>query len=264
MFDIAEAAERHLVFRCSGWLTPPRLSAAVAWSARILPGAPARFTHVHERILERAALELNLLQPVAKIRERVAEFSRRQFRPRMIGVHVRRGDYPAQRPDATPDLNRMVRGVRQFLCQMPDAGVFLATDDGAPNPYTAQPTRAEGVLQRFRDEFGARVVATQPAALDRHCPEAIEAALVDLLLLRETHAVVGSEASSFSELAVFGRKVPHLFCAGRNRLKWVWRLTLIEPAVVLVGVWQLRRLAPFPVLMAHYREQVRKRLRAAS
>ena len=52
------------------------------------------------------------------------------------------------------------------------------------------------------------VVTPKPRSLDRHTPEAIEDALIDLWLLRSTDFFVGTVGSSFSEMAMFGRAVP--------------------------------------------------------
>lgn len=259
MFDIAAATEPELAFRCSGWLVPPRLPLLATAAGRLLPKAPAPFTDMHAKVMAQAAIELGRLRPVETIRLRVEQFATERFRRQMIGVHVRRGDFPAQRPDATPDLKALIRAIQTFLKSMPDAAIFVATDDGAVNPYTGKATGQEGVVERLRAEFGDRIVTAEPSTLDRRDPKAIEDALVDLLLLRRTQAVVGSAASSFSELAVFGRSVPVVYCAGADRMKWFWRLTLVEPLVVLWGVLRFGRVAPFPVLVAHYREQWAKR-----
>lgn len=259
MFDIAGATEPELTFRCSGWLVPPRLPRAATIAGKLLPKAPAPFTETHAKVIAQAVIELDRLRPLERIRQRVEQFAAQHFGLQTIGVHVRRGDFPAQRPDATPDLERIIRAIRSLLRSMPDAAVFVATDDGAVNPYTGEATGQEGVVERLRVEFGDRIVTAEPSTLDRRDPKAIEDALVDLLLLRRTQAVVGSAASSFSELAVFGRSVPVIYCAGANRMKWLWRLTLVEPLVIVWGVLRFGRVAPFPVLVGHYREQWAKR-----
>jgi len=260
MFDIAESREDHLRFRSSGWLVPPKLSPAAGLVARLLPRAPAPFTPIHNTVLRGAAELFGQLQPQPRICERVASFRASNFRTRMIGVHVRRGDFREQRPDALADIDRIERAIRRYLDEMPDAGILVATDDGALNPYTAQPTPVESVLDRLKRTFGARVVWTNPRSLDRRDPLAVQDALADLLLLRETDAFVGTADSSFSELAVLGRRNPRVFCRSANPMRWFWRLTLIEPLVVAAGVIRFGRLAPFPVLVAHHRAELQRLL----
>lgn len=261
MFDIAQCPDEHLRFRSSSWLVPPKLSGASAFVARLLPRAPAAFTATHAQVLQLVAELFSQLQPCAEIVESVEAFRARHFRDRMIGVHIRRGDFGAQRPDALADLKQIETAVARYLDEMPDAGILVATDDGAVNPYTAQPTAAESVVQRLKRTFGGRVVSTQPRSLDRREPVAVQDALVDLLLLRATHAFAGTADSSFSELAVLGRQMPRVSCRAANPMRWFWRLTLIEPLVVAAGVLRFGRLAPFPVLVAHHKAELRKLLR---
>lgn len=263
MGDLGLCTEPHVAFRCSGWLVPPRLSPFATWMAGLLPQAPAPFTTQHAQVLELAASELERLRPRPAVLGRVEHVVSRSFRRPMIGVHLRRGDFSAVRPDALAEPDRVIAAVREQLRRFPGAGVFLATDDGAPDPYSGGETRAQGVASRFRRIFGSRLVTSTPRSLDRGLPEAIEDALVDLLLLRRTDAVVGTEASSFSELAAFGRGVPLVLCRGRNPGRWVRRLTLVEPLVLGAGVLRYGRLAPYPVLVAHWRSRWRQSRRKA-
>ena len=93
----------------------------------------------------------------------------------------------------------------------PEAGILLCSDDGALDPWTGQ-VKNEGVREQFTRRYGDRVVSTQPRTLDRKRPEAVQDALIDLLLLRLTDAFIGTRFSTFSELAIFGRSVPRVLC----------------------------------------------------
>jgi hypothetical protein len=258
IFDISSARDRHIAFRTTSWLVPPRLPPLAVFFSRLLPRPPAPFTALHAAILQRAAGILHELRPIPALCDRINDFRSRHFRPRMIGVHVRRGDFSSRRPDVTANLRRVLSAVERYLRDAPDAGILLASDDGAPNPYTQRATAPEGVHACFRQRFGDRVVATTPRSLDRRRPEAVQDALVDLFLLRQTDLFVGTPASSFSELATFGRDVPHVLCTADNLKRWLWRLTLIEPILMAVGVFHFGRLTPFPVLVNHYRSQWRR------
>lgn len=264
MFNIAGSTTGHLRFRTSSWLTPPNLAPAAALVARLLPRAPAPFRAIHAQVLRDAAELFGSLEPQPEISARVGAFRARYFRDRMIGVHIRRGDFGEQRPDALADLKRIEGAVKRYLDEMPGAGILVATDDGAINPHTARSTNAASVLERLTRAFGGRVVSTKPRSLDRRDPVAVQDALVDLLLLRETHAFAGTVDSSFSEMAVLGRDVPRVFCRAVNPMRWIWRLTMIEPLVVAAGVIRFGRLAPFPVLVAHHKAELRNLLRRKS
>jgi hypothetical protein len=89
------------------------------------------------------------------------------------------------------------------------------------------------VRGRFKAKYGDRVAWTTTPSLDRRNPGGVEAAVVDLWLLRRTHAVVGSTGSSFSELAVMHRDVEIVYCGGPTapyaRLERVVRAAGVEP-----------------------------------
>jgi hypothetical protein len=56
----------------------------------------------HESLRARCAELLARLEPFPDVRERVERFHREQFRPEMIGVHLRRGDCCVSDPCAAP------------------------------------------------------------------------------------------------------------------------------------------------------------------
>ena len=153
------------------------------------------------------------LEPIPAIRERVSEFRARHCRPTMIGVHLRRGDFVRHRPDQVGNTAAAQTAVDRFLTEAPDAGILLCTDD-VSSDHTGRPFRREGVYDMFLARYGARLAPSPARHLDRHTVEGARDALADLLLLRTTQFVVGTEASTFSRLAIFGRPVPHVLVAG--------------------------------------------------
>jgi hypothetical protein len=174
----------------------------------------------------------------------------------MIGVHLRRGDLLHQRPDVASNTAQAIAAVDQFLEKAPDAGVFLCTDDGAVAPNTGRGTPAEGVREAFRLRYGSRVTWTIPRSLDRYTPQAIQDALMDLWLLRTTNPFVGTQASSFSELAVFGRDIPHLLAGGATpgyqRVdRWAQRLGLYALLARHSRRW-VEGNVPLPPLLRYY------------
>jgi hypothetical protein len=134
----------------------------------------------------------------------------------MIGVHLRRGDFTRHRPDTVANEHAAIRVVDQWLNAVPDAGILLCTDDGATVPLDQSTTVYEGLHEKFEKRYGSRVVWTTPRSLDRRTPEAIQDGLVDFLLLRATDFFVGTEGSSFSRLAAYGRSVPTMMARGQT------------------------------------------------
>jgi hypothetical protein len=181
------------------------------------------------------------LVPVPALSAEVVRFSATHFRPTMIGVHLRRGDFIRARPDLAGNTQTALNHVRSLLATELDAGILVCTDDGAPDPWTRKVTH-EGVLSTFQRALGDRVVSRPPRSLDRSSPAAIQDALVDLLLLRKTNMFVGTQSSTFSELAIYGRDVTSVWCGAPRqeyvRLERLARLTGIY--FVLQGAGWLR------------------------
>ena len=212
LFDLLTATEPHIAIKAVTWLALPEI-----------------YPH-HRPLLARCAAVLDELRPTPEIEERVAAFRSAHFRPRMIGVHLRRGDFYRYSAYSVDNTTSAVAATRRYLQACPDAGIFLCTDDGAADPVTGRRT-VEGTHEKFRRAFGDRVIRAEPRSLDRADSAAVQDALVDLLLLRACDFVVGTWGSSFSELAVFGRDVPAVMC--RSGGMWGW----IDRAGTATGFW---------------------------
>ncbi|MBP7688147.1 MAG: hypothetical protein KA765_09570 [Thermoflexales bacterium] len=208
---------------------------------------------------------LDELQPVSSLQQAVTVFQHRHFHPNMIGVHLRRGDLLRERPDAASNTTQAQAAVDHFLDEYPDAGIFLCTDDGAIDPKTGRVVRGEGVQQTFRQRYGARVIWTTPRSLDRGTSAAIQDALVDLWLLRATACFVGTAASSFSEMVIFGRDRPYALVAGSTpgyrRLECLGRISGLHAALIAFGKHQTGHALPFPTLLRYYLGTPFRRLR---
>jgi hypothetical protein len=166
------------------------------------------------RVGRRSLALLAELNPRPPLSERVAAFTSSRFRPTMIGVHLRRGDYLHLRPHRAGNTREAMAAVDRLLRVAPEAGILVCSDDGATDVDTAAATRPESLREQFASRYGSRVVWTSPRLTEGRSVEAVADAVVDLWLLRRTDAVVGTAGSSFSELAVAGRDVPHLFVDG--------------------------------------------------
>jgi hypothetical protein len=220
----------------------------------------------HAALVEPCLAYFRQLQPIAEIAAVVEAFRAHRFRPTMIGVHLRRGDYRMIRPDMLDNTAAALAAVEEALRQLPQAGIFLATDDGAPD-LGAMPTRVEGVRKRFVRRFGERVMWTQPRSLARGAPEGVRDGLVDLWLLRQTDYFVGSAGSAFSRLAVYGRTVPHAFCRGASsgyrRAVWLCKLTGVYWLLRWLGRREFQRDLSFPALLRYYQAEPRRLLYSA-
>ncbi|NLE46360.1 MAG: hypothetical protein GX620_16700 [Chloroflexi bacterium] len=244
----------------SGWFGQmPDLLAAT--EPDLIVGHPALLTRSdkypgHRDLELRCKALLDQMQPIPEIRGVIDAFREAHFRPAMIGVHIRRGDLVYQRPDAAGDPHATWHLLDRALKQLPEAGIMLSTDDGAVDPQTGR-GRSDGVRDLFARHYGSRVIWTAPRSLDRRTTEAVQDAVVDLWLLRSTDYIIGTAASSFSQLAIWGRDVPHQMLtagtAGYRRMEWLARRTGLYATIRALGRRQFGRDLPFPVLVRYYR-----------
>lgn len=236
--DLLTAEEADLVIGHPGWLLRPEQ----------FPG--------HASLMVRCQALFAALEPTPPIQQAIADFRQHHFRSTMIGVHLRRGDLLRQRPDTASNTAQAIAAVDHFLESFPDAGIFLCTDDGAVIPHGGQRTRREGVQELFHLRYGDRVVWTTPRSLDRRTSQAIQDAVADLWLLRATDLVVGTQGSSFSQMAIFGRDVPAQLVAGATPgYQWLerWARQLgIYDMLIKHGRQHLGTHAPFPALLRYY------------
>lgn len=194
------------------------------WTSHTLV-MPHRYP-AHEPLLHRMAELLADMHLSDDVMGRVVAFTASVFRPRMVGVHLRRGDMRVLEPIRAHNTTTAMQAVDAYLVQSPYAGILLCTDDGAPNQYTGQPLPAEGVRAKFVQRYGERVVSTTPRSLDRSAPIAIQDALVDLWLLRQTDFFVGTAGSSFSDMVMLGRSVPVTVCQSQHPLRYLLPLRI--------------------------------------
>lgn len=272
-WPVVEVDEQALAGLPYGWSRhnsiPPDLLAASA--ERVVLGAhqtlvrPDRYP-AHAALVEPCLDYFRQLQPIPAIAAAVREFSERRFRPAMIGVHLRRGDFVAVRPDLLDNTAAALLAVEEALRRLPDAGVFLATDDGAPD-LQARPTASEGVRERFAARFGDRVVWTSPRSLERSASAAVQDALVDLWLLRQTDHMIGSDGSAYSRLAFYGRAVPYTLCRGSSpgyrRALRIYKFTGVYGLLRWLGRREFQRDLAWPTLLRYYRSSPLRLLHGA-
>lgn len=213
--DLTGNAEAQLAVEVNGWMLRPNL----------YPDHAVLEQHAHALTRE--------LAPVPPIAREIATFRSQHFRDKMIGVHLRRGDFLRWRPDVVGNLQATFHAVDRWLDDAPEAGILVCTDDGAPNPYHGRATSREEIVARFLTRYGTRIVAPRTSTLDRREPRAIQEALRDLWLLRQTDFFAGTEGSSFSDLATAGRNVPRTLTAQptlrhAREMRWLKRLGIAQ------------------------------------
>jgi len=147
------------------------------------PHLPMRsYGHFYQKDPERWVRTLRSIKPLPLIAQRLLD------RPGAIGVHIRRGDHTHAKKHSP--LSAFVDRMQTFP---PTTQFVVATDS------LSEKAVLEGV-------FGSRL--TFPAtSISRMTQKGIEDALLDFLMLSRCPLILGSYASSFSELAaLYGNK----------------------------------------------------------
>ncbi|MBP1464232.1 hypothetical protein EYB53_000790 [Candidatus Chloroploca sp. M-50] len=184
----------------------------------------------HPALMSRCAELLAELQPIPEIARKVTEFQASHFRPRMIGVHLRRGDFTVVRRWQANNLGSSFHAVDKLLARWPDAGVLLCSDDITPE-NSGQSLPTTGVHAAYQRRYGPHLIVRRPSSLDRSTVGGVQEALVDLWLLRSVDAFVGTLDSSFSDVASFERQVP-IFWAEPDD----WRYQLLAWLLMQTGI----------------------------
>ena len=221
---------------------------------------PAFFPH-HAALQAQCAAFMQELKPIPALQERIDAFRDKNFRPRMIGVHLRRGDFHAFHPDVVNNLAATMETVDRWVDEESDAGILLCTDDGAQNLFSHRKMPYEGVVEQFAQRYGERMVTPQARTLDRRQPEATEDALIELWLLRATDRFVGTLGSSFSELVSFDCDMPSVmtatptpeYASQLRRLKRIGLYGIYSRA----SRYEYGRVVPYWLLLHRYREHFR-------
>lgn len=182
------------------WLCSPHLNAA------------------NQQVLHRAHSLASELQPIERLAKAIERFKSAFWRPRMIGVHVRRGDFEGETGRKWPRSYDYCKAIDLMLQGDSSTGIFVATDDGAQEGASVPVDLRENVYERLCARYGKRVMKYEARSLARRQREAIEDAVIELMLLRSTSGVVGTSWSSFSELAVVGRRCGAIMVRGRESI----------------------------------------------
>ena len=140
------------------------------------------------------------LQQIEDIKTRLA--------PLTIGIHVRRGDFCMAFPERVLAIEQYLNAASQIRAVVPAVRFYVASDDhDAVQPLlnsfdcVLQLKPPRGAPQRSIDVFG------YDEKSDRDTKTGAQHAIVDCWALSSTYAILGSDYSSFAQLAAFlGRK----------------------------------------------------------
>jgi len=117
--------------------------------------------------------------------ERAVHTASEKIDKNTVGVHIRRGDH-GRAIRKSPE-NAFRRLMHREIEKNPEVTFFLASDSAETK-------------RRFGEEFVDRIVANE-LTLQRDSVSGVEGAVVDLYCLAKTTKIIGSQVSTFSEMA---------------------------------------------------------------
>lgn len=125
-----------------------------------------------------------IFRPQCDIQNRIDEITSR-FGSDTIGVHIRRTDHV--KAIAQSPLTKFFELLEKEVSNNSSINFYLATDDSE-------------VKDEMKARFGDRIITCDDKA-DRNSIEGMKFAVVDLFCLSKTNRIIGSAASSYSEIA---------------------------------------------------------------
>lgn len=134
-------------------------------------------------LLAEVRSNLLALRPVVDIQARLDSFP---LPPRVIGVHVRRGDNMDEFGQSRDE--HFFALMHELLRRDAALHFFLSTDSAECE-------------ERFRQEFGDSLLSTPKSWQPRSHSDNAREGLIDLLLLAKTGGILGTHRSSFSQTA---------------------------------------------------------------
>ncbi len=130
----------------------------------------------------------------------VEKFYRENLKNKIIGIHIRRGDFLKIRSGIwkiSPEEG-FIEEIRKEISLEKQAKFFLATDDLETE-------------KRIKSLFGERIITYPKKEYNRDKENSVKEALIELILLSKTKKIIGTYGSSFTEMAwFFGRCKPEI------------------------------------------------------
>ncbi len=145
----------------------------------------------------------------SEVSRRIADFKSRYWRHPVIGVHIRH-------TDLRYDLNQYERHVKRILGHVPEASIFLATDNKGVSEDYKRKFKNVISTQKWFPENEQSSLHQNPDCSDK-VANGIEA-LVDMYLLADCDYLIYASASTFSRISRLLSNLPPDKAVDINRM----------------------------------------------
>ncbi len=135
---------------------------------------------------------LRTLKIKKSIQEEVEDFYGKRFGGRIVGVHIRKGDFVfVENGVGNVSSERMfIKKIKEEIAKNKETKFFLATED-------------IGTEKRIKELFNNRLLIYSKKTTAREEEGSVKEALIEMLLLSKTGKILGNFRSSFTEMAWF-------------------------------------------------------------
>lgn len=153
-------------------------------------GINLKFSNIPEEVKKNILLYLKKLKPLKSIQKDIINFQKKNNLAKMVGVHIRRGDFADRKvsPGRVSSDEKFIERMNELVRENPKTKFFLCTDS----------KEMEEKLERV---FPKKIIKFPKTSFIRTDIRATQEGLIDLLLLSKTPLILGTYKSTFTEMA---------------------------------------------------------------
>lgn len=153
-------------------------------------GIDHEFNRIPKKTRNKILKYLKLLKPKKEIQKKINNFSKKYNLKKMVGVHIRRGDYMYGKEGLgkVSSDDKFFEEMKRISVKNPKIQFFLCTDCGDTE-------------KKYIEEFGKKIVIFPKTTRVRTSIKATQEGLIDLILLSKTKYILGTYFSTFTEIA---------------------------------------------------------------
>jgi len=147
------------------------------------------FERIPKELREEILPYLRRLKPLKEIEKRINDFNKKHKLENCVGVHVRKGDFIVEGGPGDFSVDeRFINRMKEVLKENKNQKFFLCTD-------------SKEIEEKFKKIFGKKILIFPKTNFDRTEVIFTQEGLIDLLLLAKTKHIIGTYASTFTEMS---------------------------------------------------------------
>jgi hypothetical protein len=153
-------------------------------------GIDLKFSNLPKEIEKNIINYLKKLKPLKSIQKDLANFQKKNNLNKMVGIHIRRGDFADRKvsPGWVSSDEKFIERMNELVKENSKVKFFLCTD-------------SKEMEEKIEKEFPKKIIKFKKSSFSRTDIKATQEGLIDLLLLSKTKHILGTYRSTFTEMA---------------------------------------------------------------